>query len=69
MSEKSFAVVSVALALICGIFFYPPSPAQRARLLAQQKKPAGACAISNTAALAHARAEKSCRLGSLPHGN
>jgi hypothetical protein len=31
MSEKSFAVGSVAAAVICGVFFYPPPPASRAQ--------------------------------------
>jgi hypothetical protein len=30
MSEKSFAVGSVAVAVIWGAFFYPPPPPQRA---------------------------------------
>ena len=29
MNEKSFAVGSVAAAVICGVFFYPPPPASR----------------------------------------
>jgi hypothetical protein len=28
MSEKSFAVVSVSAALVCGVFFYPDPPAR-----------------------------------------
>jgi hypothetical protein len=31
MSEKSFAIGSVAVAVICGVFFYPPPPAHRAQ--------------------------------------
>ena len=27
MSEKSFAFLSVSAAVVCGIFFYPPPPA------------------------------------------
>ncbi len=30
MSEKSFAVISVAAAVVCGVFFYPPPPPDRA---------------------------------------
>lgn len=30
MSEKSFAAISVAAAVICGTFFYPPAPVPRA---------------------------------------
>jgi len=30
MSEKSFAVASIAAAIICGTFFYPPPPADHA---------------------------------------
>jgi len=26
MSEKSFAVASVSVAIVCGVFFYPPLP-------------------------------------------
>ena len=31
MSEKSFAIGSVAAAVILGVFFYPPPPASRAQ--------------------------------------
>ena len=31
MSEKSFAVISVAAAVVCGVFFYPPPPPERAQ--------------------------------------
>lgn len=30
MSEKSFAVISVSAAVVCGVFFYPPPPPHRA---------------------------------------
>lgn len=30
MSEKSFAAISVAAAVICGTFFYPPAPVPHA---------------------------------------
>lgn len=33
MSEKSFAVISVAIAVVCGVFFYPPPPPERAQQL------------------------------------
>jgi hypothetical protein len=29
MSEKSFAVISVGAAIVCGVFFYPPPPPGR----------------------------------------
>ncbi len=28
MSEKSFAIVSISAAIVCGTFFYPPPPAE-----------------------------------------
>ena len=31
MSEKSFAIGSVAVAVVCAVFFYPPPPASRAQ--------------------------------------
>ena len=30
MSEKSFAAITVAAAIVCGTFFYPPAPVSRA---------------------------------------
>lgn len=35
MSEKSFAVISVAAAVVCGVFFYPPPPPERAQRLSK----------------------------------
>ena len=35
MSEKSFAVISVAVAVVCGVFFYPPPPPERAQQLSK----------------------------------
>ncbi len=37
MSEKSFAVVSIATAVVWGVFFYPPPPPERV----QQSSKAG----------------------------
>lgn len=45
MSEKSFAVGSVAAAVIWGAFFYPPAPPQRVLSL----KPAPATAAARPA--------------------
>ena len=35
MSEKSFAIISVAAAVVCGVFFYPPPPPERAQRLSK----------------------------------
>ena len=51
MSEKSFAVGSIAAAVIWGAFFYPPAPPQR---MQPSLKPAPASAAARPARLAHA---------------
>jgi hypothetical protein len=40
MSEKSFAVGSIAAAIVCGVFFYPPPPPERAAPANQAAVPA-----------------------------
>lgn len=51
MSEKSFAVGSVAVAVLWGAFFYPPPPPQRAP---HSVKPAAASPQRKDARVAHA---------------
>lgn len=56
MSEKSFAVGSVAAAVIWGTFFYPPPPPERALqgIKAVHAPVAAARVARNDARLAHA---------------
>lgn len=60
MSEKSFAAISVAAAIICGTFFYPPAPAPRAAPLPKAAAaPVTRPVVAATAANAIAAAQPS----------
>jgi len=49
VSQESFAVVSVATAVICGVFFYPPAPQSRTQ-------PAPVTSAATTASVARVAA-------------
>ena len=48
MSEKSFAIGSVAVAVVCGVFFYPPPPASQAQH-SSKAAPTGAAPVKHAA--------------------
>ena len=52
MSQKSFAAVSVATAVICGVFFYPPAPQSRTKpALPIKSAPAATASVRPAAAI------------------
>ena len=69
MSEKSFAITSIAAAVICGTFFYPPPPADASAAAAPARSVNAPAATPAKAALAQKVAlfklDDSARIASL----